>query len=123
MIKKDQKQTSFEKAELYEVIISLLTAMQKEFLELTKKKPEAVLNKSKIKVVNRLLNKCRIVLAGEQSLEYLDLIDEDDVPQNSDVALMLSQYVAAMNQFRSTYYGWDGKEYRWFIYEETLPLP
>ncbi|MTJ10059.1 hypothetical protein [Anabaena sp. UHCC 0204] len=123
MIKKDQKQTSFEKAELYEVIISLLMAMQKEFLELTKKKPEAVLNKSKIKMVNRLLKKCRIVLAWEQSLEYLDLIDEDDVPQNSDVALMLSQYVAAMNQFQSTYYGWDGKESRWFIYEETLPLP
>jgi hypothetical protein len=115
MTKKNQKQTSFEKTELYEVIMPLLEAMRAEFLELTKKKPEAVLNKSKIKIVNRLLEKCRIVLALEQSLEYLDLIDEDDFPQNSDVALMLSQYVVTMHQFRSTYYGWEGEESRWFI--------
>ncbi|AFZ57344.1 hypothetical protein H6G54_25595 [Anabaena cylindrica FACHB-243] len=115
MVKKDQKQTSHEKVELYKVIILLLEAMQEEFQELTKKKPEAVLNKSKVKIVNRLLESCRKVLDLEASLEYLDLMDEDDIPQNSDVALMLSQYVAAMRQFKSTYYVHDGKEYRWFI--------
>ncbi|MEH2006712.1 hypothetical protein [Nostoc sp.] len=93
---KPQKQTSSENVELYEIIIPLLHAMQSEFQELSKK-TEAVLNKSKMKIVNRLLQSCRKILASEAWFDYLDLIDEDDVPQNSDVVLMLSQYVAAMN--------------------------
>lgn len=115
MKKADQKHTSREKAELCEATLSLLEAMHVEFKELSKKKPEAVLSKSKVKIVNRLLESCRKVLDSEQSLNYLDLIEEDDVPQNSDVVLMLSQYVAAMRQFRSTYHGWEGTESLWFI--------
>src|SRR5512145_3136947 len=46
--------------------------------------------------VNRLLKKCRETLHGEDSLDFLDVLDEDALPQNSDVVLMLSQYVAAM---------------------------
>ncbi len=95
----------------------LIKAMHSEFKELSRKKPEAVLSISKVKIVNRLLESCRKVLESEVALNYLDLIDEDEVPQNSDVVLMLSQYVAAMQQFKSTYYGMDNidHEYRWFI--------
>jgi hypothetical protein len=115
MKKADKKHTSQEKAELHEVTMPLLEAMHAEFKELSKKKPEAVLSNSKVKIVNRLLESCRKVLDSEASLDYLDLIDEDDIPQNSDVVLMLSQYVAAMRQFKSTYYGWDSIDHRWFI--------
>ena len=54
------------------------------------------------------------VLESEISINLLDLLDEDDVPQNSDVVLTLSQYVAAMEQFHSTYHGWSGSKHRWF---------
>jgi len=53
------------------------------------------------------LTKCQEVLEAEASIDYLDVLDEDDVPQNSDVVLTLSQYVAAMQQFRSTYYKYN----------------
>ncbi|EJU6114734.1 hypothetical protein N4Z96_004523, partial [Salmonella enterica] len=46
---------------------------------------------------------------------FLDLLDEDDVPQASDVTLILSQYVAAMDAFREKHYGWDGSTHDWFI--------
>ena len=49
-----------------------------------------------------------------ESLQYLTRT-EDEVPQNSDVVLMLSQYVAAMDQFHDTYYGWTGSENDWFL--------
>ncbi|MEH1856478.1 MAG: hypothetical protein V7L21_00365 [Nostoc sp.] len=113
-MKRDQKQTSLVKADLHEVTMPLIDAMHVEFKELSKKKPEAVLTNSKVKIVNRLLESCRKVLDSETSLDYLDLIDEDDIPQNSDVVLMLSQYVAAMKQFKYTYYGLDGAVRRWF---------
>ena len=101
------KTTTMEKAELYEITMPLLQAMYREFKELSKKKPEGAVGKVKIKVVNRLLTKCQEVLEAEASIDYLDVLDEDDVPQNSDVVLTLSQYVAAMQQFRSTYYNYN----------------
>jgi len=84
----------------------LLNSMYVEFKELSKKKPEAAVSKNKIKIVNRLLEKVREVLIEEESIEFLDILDEDDVPQTSDVTLILSQYVAAMNSFHSKYYAY-----------------
>lgn len=65
--------------------------------------------------MNRLLERVCDVLAGEASMDFLDMLDEDDIPQNSDVVLMLSQYVAAMNAFKEKYYGYNGSEYAWFL--------
>jgi hypothetical protein len=50
-------------------------------------------------------------------MEFLDLLNEDDVPQLSDVTLILSQYVAAMEAFKRKYYGWDDlvKTAHWHI--------
>lgn len=105
--------TTAEKVKLYEVTRPLLDAMYSEFKEFSKKKPDGAVSKAKMKVVNRLLVKCQEVLESEASIAYLDILDEDDVPQNSDVVLMLSQYVAAMRQFRSTYYSSIGD--RWQV--------
>lgn len=109
-----RKRTTAAKTANWEVATPLLKAMYGEFKELSKKKPEGAISKAKIEVVNRLLGKCREVLADEGSLEFLDLLNEDDVPQHSDVVLVLSQYVAAMEQFHSAYYGWDGTDHTWF---------
>ena len=110
----DRPTTTAKKADLHEITMPLLEAMYREFKEFSKKKPDDAVNKAKIKMVNRLLSRCREVLESETSMDLLDLLDEDDVPQNSDVVLTLSQYEAAMRQFRSTYHGFDGAESRWF---------
>lgn len=92
----------------------LLNAMFEEFKDLAKKKPESAVSKSKLVIANRLLTRVREVLADEESIEFLDLLDEDDVPQVSDVTLIFSQYVAAMHAFKSKYHGWNGSERAWF---------
>lgn len=74
MKKTDGKYTSEEKAELHELVMPLLNAMQEEFKELSKKKPDAVLSKNKLQVVNRLLESCQKVLESEKSLQFLDLL-------------------------------------------------
>ncbi len=116
----NQKYTTSEKADLHDVVMPLLDAMHQEFKELSKKKPDSILSVSKVQTVNRLLESCRKVLELEQSLQFLDLVDADNIPQNSDVVLMLSQYVVAMKQFRSNYSGWDEieKSNRWFTSSE-----
>jgi len=97
------------------VLMPMLNAMFAEFKELSKKKAEGVLSKNKVNVVNRLLNKCRELLRDEPSLEFLDVFDDEQLPQNSDVVLALSQYAAALSQFRSTYYRWVGVRHVWTL--------
>lgn len=109
------RSTTRVQAAAWEIAKPLLDAMYNEFKELSKKKPDEAISKSKIAVVNRLLEKCRETLAGEDSLAFLDMLDQDNVPQYSDVVLTLSQYAAAMKAFREAYYGWDGSEDTWFV--------
>jgi hypothetical protein len=111
----EKSYTTQAKAETHDIMTPLLSAMYSEFKEFSKKKPDSAVSKNKIKMVNRLLERIRFILSDEKSINFLDLLDEDDVPQSSDVTLILSQYVAAMSAFRHKYYGWDGANQRWFI--------
>ena len=106
--------TTSAKAATHDTTMPLLNSMYSEFKELSKKKPDAAVSKSKINIANRLLTRVRTILDDEESIDFLDILDEDDVPQVSDVTLILSQYVAAMEAFHKKYHGWDGSEHRWF---------
>jgi hypothetical protein len=99
--------TSAEKGAKHDDLMPLLVAMFREFQEASKKKPDGVLNKRKVEIVNRLLRDVMSIVEGEATRAYLDLLDEDDFPQNSDVALIIGQAVAAMETFKAKYYGYD----------------
>jgi hypothetical protein len=112
---KDKYYTTQEKADTHDTMTPLLEAMYSEFKELSKKKPDSAVSKNKIKIVNRLLERVRVVLSDEESIGFLDMLDEEDIPQSSDVTLILSQYVAAMKAFHEKHYGWDGSNHIWFV--------
>lgn len=109
--------TTAERAAKHDSLMPLLTAMFREFQEFTKKKPEGVLSKNKVKIVNRLLTDILTIVQDEASRPFLDLLDEDDLPQNSDVLLMLGQFVAAMQGFHEKYWRRDPVTYedRWWV--------
>lgn len=96
--------TTAERAAKHDVLMPMLSAMFGEFKELSKKKPDGALNKKKVEIVNRLLKDVLLILEDEPSRPYLDLLEEDDLPLNSDVLLVLSQFVAAMESFREKYW-------------------
>lgn len=87
----------------FQFLNPLLVAMYEEFQELSKKKPQDVLSKSKVNLVNRMLSPVLELLGKEPSRAFLNLLDEDDLPENSDVVLMLGQAIAAMKSFRVRY--------------------
>jgi len=89
----------------YETTAPVFSSLYSELQELCKKKPEATLNKAKIGMINRVLEDLKKLLKETPSSKYLDLIREDEVPQYSDVVLMLSQYSAALRHFRDRHYG------------------
>jgi hypothetical protein len=104
MSRRSQEKTAPEKASQYDVLSPLLNSMYDEFQELSKKKPDGQVGKTKVMMVNRLLKGIHQILGSEDAFEYLDVLDEDSLPQNSDVVLILGQTKAAMKTFRERYF-------------------
>jgi hypothetical protein len=113
-ISREEDQTDHsvdDKGEKYGDLMPLLNAMYREFQDVAKKKPEAPL--SKVQVVNRLLKAVFSVVEGERSRSFPDLLEEDGLPQNSDVVLILGQAVAAMETFKEKYDRFDSVATGW----------
>lgn len=93
-----------EDIENYHLLKDFLEAQKKEFDLLSKKKSDGQLNLMKIKMVNRVLEPLNNLFQNEPSHNYLDILNEDDLPTNSDVVLLISQYKTAIHSFREKYY-------------------
>jgi hypothetical protein len=106
---------SQEKAQIYETTAPLLKAMQAELKVFAQKKPEATLSKPKVIFINRLLKDLKELLQDEPNSKYLDLLEDEALPQYSDVVLIMSQYEAAMSAFRARHTAQDqlGRERHW----------
>lgn len=110
--KKEEKYTTEEQIELYETIAPLLRSAFDEVKEFSKKKQDEALNVKKVKMINRLLEKAKEVLKNESTVAFLDFLDENDLPSNSDAVLTMSQYISALKKFRDDHYhsgDWDMK--------------
>ena len=101
-----------EQANTHEAMSPLLQSMYLEFQELSKKKPGDVLSISKVRLVNRLLSNVLKLLENDPVRPFLNDFDEDDLPQNSDVILMLGQVKAAMIGFKTRYYD---SRFGWYV--------
>ncbi|MFE3408688.1 hypothetical protein ACFXMT_10200 [Streptomyces mirabilis] len=110
-------------AETYDRLVPMLTAAHREMSELSKKKQDGVVNALKIRNINRLLDELLKVLGDDPSRDFLEELDEDTLPQNSDVVLLLSQWQAALGQFKRRHYGQDRItfEERWFTVGNPRP--
>ncbi|SFU61098.1 hypothetical protein SAMN05216417_11018 [Nitrosospira multiformis] len=60
-MKNNRPTTTTEKITIYEITLPFLNSMYDEFKELSKKKPDAAVSKNKINMVNRLLEKMRLL--------------------------------------------------------------
>ena len=89
----------------HEASTRVFAGVLSEMRELSKKKPEATLNKRKVSIVNRVLGDLQAFLEDEPEGKYLDLLDDEDLPQNSDAVLVMVQYEKALVAFRARYQG------------------
>jgi len=104
----------------YEMLHPMLDKMAMEVRELSKKKQDGTLNELKVRMINRVLTQIKDLLKNESSVQFLDLLDTDILPTNSDAILIISQYAAALSAFHEKYYGYDKSTFsqRWFTEEE-----
>jgi hypothetical protein len=103
----------------YERLFPMLQAAHREMSELSKKKQDGIVNNLKIRNINRLLDNLKPIIEKDPSKEYVELLDEDDLPQNSDVVLLLSQWQAALVQYKNRHFGRESSRApeRWFTVE------
>lgn len=77
----------------------MLKATYLEMKDMSKKAPNDNLKPFKVTSLNRILNRSKDFFAEEPASDFLDLLDIDELPSNSDTVLIMSQYVAAFTEF------------------------
>ena len=95
--------------ESFKMLSDLLESIYIEMKEFSKKKPDEPLNKFKVKNVNRVLEQVKIILKLEPTITFLDVLDDETLPTNSDAILVIGQFKASMERFRSKYSAGYGK--------------
>lgn len=106
-------QISKADVEQYRMLYPMLDGVLNEMRELSKKKQDGVLNKLKAKTINRILLKVKILLANEPTIEFLELLDEESLPTNSDAVLMIVQFKSAMEGYQKKNQKWTGTSHAW----------
>lgn len=86
----------------FEKLSGQLISVYEKISLLSKKKPNDAVNKFKLNFVNKLLQESNKYLSEKyRPFEDFDCFGEDDIPQNSDVVFILSQYLQCFEKLRS----------------------
>ncbi|EKT4507151.1 hypothetical protein ACU7AI_19625 [Pseudomonas aeruginosa] len=88
--------------DVFEKLSGQLLSTFEEVSLLSKKSPNDAVNKFKLHFINRLISQSNDYLSDKyKSFEDFTTFDEDDMPQNSDVVFILSQYLQCFEKQRS----------------------
>ncbi|MDB5124850.1 MAG: hypothetical protein JWP94_2979 [Mucilaginibacter sp.] len=100
---------TLEQVDQFLMLKDLLASIYLEMKEFSKKKPDEPLNKFKVKNINRVLGPIKAILASQPTLEFLDLMDDDVLPSNSDAILVIGQFTASMDRFEKKYFKYNSR--------------
>jgi hypothetical protein len=104
-MKDDQdNEISKEDADQFDLLYPMLRSVYDEMKEFSKKKQDGTLNAVKVKMTNRLLTKIKALLANHPTVEFLDLLDDQILPTNSDAVLIIAHFKSAMEQYRQKHH-------------------
>ena len=103
-----------QSVEEFERVAGYLSALHKEFAVQTKSKPDGAVNKFKLKVLNEKLGGANAFLAGTfKPFADFTLFEDTELPTNSDVALVLTTYLASLERWRSVHVFHDRGQWYW----------
>ncbi len=91
-----------EQVEAFLKLQPQLKSAYDEISLLSKKKPTDSLNTFKLKFINSILSRANEILEDKYKPfpDDFTLFNEDDMPNNSDVVLILSHYLTALEKLR-----------------------
>jgi len=107
------KRPTKAQVEQYDMLLPILESVFEEIRELSKKKQDGALNEIKVKMTNRILSKVKSILNDDPTIEFLDLLDEEALPTNSDAVLIIAQFKAALQQYKTKHFEYNGRKWQW----------
>lgn len=101
---------------LFEKVQAQMHGIYNEIVSLSKKKPDDPINKFKLKFVNQIVAQANSFL-GKENIPFTDFeqFDEDSLPTNSDIVIILSQYLNCLEKLRSDNIKFDFGKWYWII--------
>jgi hypothetical protein len=111
----DEYYQTSEVVEKFKMLNELINSIYLEMKEFSKKKPDEPLNSFKVNNVNRVLAPLKDLLKDEPTIGFLDLLDNETLPTNSDAILIIGQFQASMKRFKNKY---TDKYGNWVIDDE-----
>lgn len=103
-----------DEVEKYDRMHPQLESLRTEMAVLSKPKPDGPINKFKLGHINNLLVDANTLLQGEyKPLKGFSQFDEAVLPTNSDVVFVLSQYLEALETWRSASVKNDAYKWVW----------
>ena len=113
---REMRMKTNDDVERLEKLICQLQGPHSEISQLSKKSPNDGLRLFKLKLVNKVLQSGNEVLE-EHYIPFDDFrqFEEDDLPTNSDVAIILAQYMEQAERFRSDHMTYRDCEWRYLV--------
>ena len=88
--------------DIFERVVTQLAHLHEEMSTLAKKSPDGATNTFKLGFINAILAECNGFLGVPyRAFADFEQFSADDVPTNSDVTFILSQYIACAEIFRA----------------------
>ena len=86
----------------FEKIHMQMQALHEEIGALSRKSPNDALNKFKLKLINGLIQEANALLRREyKPLDGFEVLSDDDIPTNSDVTMVVAQYLNCLEKLRA----------------------
>ncbi|MXV73337.1 hypothetical protein F4Z99_03545, partial [Candidatus Poribacteria bacterium] len=94
-----------------EKLVGQLKSLHTEIGILSRKSPNDAVNEFKLKLINKTIARTNNLLISE-FIPYEDFteFEKDDCPSNSDVILVISQYLEEVERFRNHHIVWCKKK-------------
>lgn len=103
--------------DIYEELRPKITSVRDTIKALSSKKPDEILNLFKIRRINILLEQANSLLKDIKPYNDFNIFEEDELPSNSDVLLILELYLEAFHRYwinNTTHGNWE-MEREWNI--------
>lgn len=112
--KNSEKEINAVRVHEYEKLKAQLTELLQEMSRLSVKHPDNPINKFKLSFINEKLTEANKLLQGiHKPMANFDSFEEDSLPTNSDVTIVLSQYLSCLEGWRCANIFKQGIEWFW----------
>ncbi len=111
--------------DLFEKLVAQLNGFYQELSVSVKKSQTDAVNLFKLNFVNGVLRQCNDLL-GERYRPFPDfeVFSSDDLPSNSDVIFIISQYIECAEKFRADNIKYERyKGWRWDLDDDDEEIP